>query len=142
MAQQRSNRGFASMDPEAQRAIARKGGRAAHESGHAHEWTPEEAAKAGHRGGLAAHHRGRGAAHRDTAARRHPGTSTGQTAPEHSDMKSEQLEQGQRSAAEEQPPESEREHSSQAEQELEEEQQTSRPSRGRAARREGEADNG
>ncbi|HPP75517.1 MAG TPA: KGG domain-containing protein, partial [Armatimonadota bacterium] len=31
-------RGFASMDPEKQREIARKGGRAAHEKGTAHEW--------------------------------------------------------------------------------------------------------
>lgn len=82
MAQQRSNRGFASMDPEAQRAIARKGGRAAHESGHAHEWTPEEAAKAGHSGGLAAHHRGRGAAHRETAARRNKPAGTQDASPQ------------------------------------------------------------
>jgi general stress protein YciG len=54
---ERRGRGFASMDPEAQRAIASMGGRAAHESGHAHEWNSEEAARAGHRGGLAAHRR-------------------------------------------------------------------------------------
>ena len=42
-----SNRGFASMDPEQQRDIAAEGGRAAHASGHAHEFTPEEARKAG-----------------------------------------------------------------------------------------------
>ncbi|GEM_PF-1485240 len=62
---QRRGRGFASMDPEAQRAIASMGGRAAHESGHAHEWNSEEAAKAGHRGGLAAHRRNRAATHRE-----------------------------------------------------------------------------
>jgi hypothetical protein len=42
-----SNRGFASMDPQKQREIASEGGRAAHASGHAHEFTSEEARKAG-----------------------------------------------------------------------------------------------
>jgi general stress protein YciG len=42
-----SNRGFASMDPQKQREIASEGGRAAHASGHAHEFTPEEAREAG-----------------------------------------------------------------------------------------------
>ena len=36
-----SKRGFASMDAEKQRKIASKGGRAAHEKGTAHEFTPE-----------------------------------------------------------------------------------------------------
>jgi hypothetical protein len=35
------------MDPEKRREIARKGGKAAHEKGTAHEWTPEEAREAG-----------------------------------------------------------------------------------------------
>lgn len=48
-----SGRGFASMDPNKQREIASKGGKAAHESGRAHEFTPEEAREAGRRGGLA-----------------------------------------------------------------------------------------
>lgn len=39
----RTRRGFAGMDPERQREIARKGGRTAHELGLAHEFTPEEA---------------------------------------------------------------------------------------------------
>jgi uncharacterized protein len=39
----RTRRGFAGMDPERQREIARQGGRAAHELGLAHEFTPEEA---------------------------------------------------------------------------------------------------
>ena len=47
----KSNRGFASMSPERQREIASKGGRAAHEKGTAHEWTPEEARRAGRKGG-------------------------------------------------------------------------------------------
>ena len=51
------DRGFASMNPEKQREIASKGGRAAHERGTAHEWTPEQAREAGRKGGLAAHQR-------------------------------------------------------------------------------------
>ena len=46
-------RGFASMDREKQRQIASKGGRAAHASGTAHEWTSEEARAAGRKGGIA-----------------------------------------------------------------------------------------
>ena len=42
-----SRRGFASMDPNQQRAIASLGGRAAHRSGNAHEFTSEEARRAG-----------------------------------------------------------------------------------------------
>ena len=42
-----SNRGFASMDPQKQREIASEGGKAAHASGNAHEFTSEEARKAG-----------------------------------------------------------------------------------------------
>jgi general stress protein YciG len=42
-----SNRGFASMDPERQREIASEGGKAAHEKGTAHEFTSDEARKAG-----------------------------------------------------------------------------------------------
>jgi general stress protein YciG len=47
----KSLRGFASMDPEQQRAIASAGGRAAHAQGTAHEFTPEEAREAGRKGG-------------------------------------------------------------------------------------------
>ena len=47
----KSNRGFASMDPQRQREIASEGGRAAHEKGTAHEWTPDEARSAGRKGG-------------------------------------------------------------------------------------------
>ncbi|HZY19020.1 MAG TPA: KGG domain-containing protein [Ramlibacter sp.] len=43
----RSLRGFAAMDPQRQREIASLGGRAAHQSGHAHEFTTEEARAAG-----------------------------------------------------------------------------------------------
>ena len=45
------SRGFASMDTERQREIARKGGKAAHEKGTAHEFTPDEARAAGRKGG-------------------------------------------------------------------------------------------
>lgn len=48
-----SNRGFASMDEDKQREIAAKGGRAAHESGNAHEFSSEEAREAGRKGGEA-----------------------------------------------------------------------------------------
>jgi general stress protein YciG len=47
------------MDPEKQRAIASKGGRAAHQKGTAHEWTREEAQEAGRKGGREAHRRRR-----------------------------------------------------------------------------------
>ncbi len=46
-----SNRGFASMDASKQREIARKGGKAAHAQGRAHEFTTEEARSAGRKGG-------------------------------------------------------------------------------------------
>ena len=46
-----SKRGFASMDPQRKREIASKGGRAAHEKGTAHEFSPEEARQAGRKGG-------------------------------------------------------------------------------------------
>ncbi|HXS35420.1 MAG TPA: KGG domain-containing protein [Flavipsychrobacter sp.] len=46
-----SKRGFASMDENLQRDIARKGGKEAHHKGVAHEWTSEEAAAAGRKGG-------------------------------------------------------------------------------------------
>ncbi len=47
------DRGFASMDRTKQRAIAVKGGKAAHAAGTAHQWTQEEAKVAGRKGGLA-----------------------------------------------------------------------------------------
>ncbi len=49
--QRKSVRGFAAMDAEKQREIARKGGRAAHEQGVAHEWSSQEAKEAGKKGG-------------------------------------------------------------------------------------------
>jgi len=46
-----SQRGFAAMERDKQRAIASKGGKAAHEKGTAHEFTPDEARQAGKKGG-------------------------------------------------------------------------------------------
>jgi general stress protein YciG len=48
---ERDERGFAAMDAERQREIASQGGRAAHQRGTAHEFTPEEARHAGRKGG-------------------------------------------------------------------------------------------
>lgn len=49
-----SDRGFASMNKQAQHKIASAGGKAAHAKGTAHEWTTEEARAAGRKGGLKA----------------------------------------------------------------------------------------
>lgn len=48
-----SKRGFASMDKATQRAIASKGGKIAHETGKAHEFSAVEARVAGRKGGKA-----------------------------------------------------------------------------------------
>ncbi len=73
----KSNRGFAGMDPEKQREIAAEGGRAAHASGNAHEFTPEEAREAGSKGGKAAHASGN--AHEfDSEEAREAGSKGGQ----------------------------------------------------------------
>jgi general stress protein YciG len=46
-----SKRGFASMDEDRRREIASEGGKAAHQSGNAHEFDSEEAREAGRKGG-------------------------------------------------------------------------------------------
>lgn len=46
-----SSRGAASMDPSKPGEIPSKGGKAAHESGHAHALTPEEAREAARKAG-------------------------------------------------------------------------------------------
>lgn len=46
-----SNRGFAAMDPEKQREIASKGGKASHQSGNANEFDSNSGREAGQRGG-------------------------------------------------------------------------------------------
>jgi uncharacterized protein len=48
----RERSGFAGMDREKQREIARRGGRAAHQKGTAHEFTADEARAAGRKGGV------------------------------------------------------------------------------------------
>jgi len=47
-----TDRGFASMEGDKQRSVARKGGMAAHSHGTAHEWTVEEARAAGRKGAI------------------------------------------------------------------------------------------
>ena len=51
----RKPRGFAAMDRKLVSEIARKGGKAAHTAGTAHEFTSDEARAAGRKGGLASH---------------------------------------------------------------------------------------
>lgn len=48
-------RGFAAMDRSLVSEIARRGGRAAHAQGVAHEWTTEQAREAGSKGGKKSH---------------------------------------------------------------------------------------
>ena len=79
----KERRGFASMSPEKQREIASKGGRAAHEKGTAHEWTPDEARNAGRKGGqISRGGRGRLVVPAEGAGEGVPGTSS---APERLD---------------------------------------------------------
>jgi len=56
----RRPRGFAAMDPKLVSEIARKGGKAAHTAGTAHEFTSDEARAAGRKGGMATHAKRRG----------------------------------------------------------------------------------
>jgi general stress protein YciG len=51
----RKPRGFAAIDRNLVKEIARKGGKAAHAAGTAHEFTSEEARVAGRKGGQATH---------------------------------------------------------------------------------------
>ncbi len=51
----RRPRGFAAMDRRLVSEISRKGGKAAHSAGTAHEFTSEEAREAGRKGGHASH---------------------------------------------------------------------------------------
>ena len=55
----RRRRGFAAMNRDLVRDIARKGGKAAHAAGTAHEFNSEEARAAGRKGGQATHARRR-----------------------------------------------------------------------------------
>ena len=71
------------MDAHRQREIARKGGRAAHEKGKAHEFTPDEARAAGRKGGEKVSVNRRHMAEigrrggRSSAQRRRPGAAVG-----------------------------------------------------------------
>lgn len=56
--------GFAAMDPDQQREIASKGGKAVHAKGRSHEWTREEAIVAGRIGGAKSHGGGRKPKHK------------------------------------------------------------------------------
>jgi general stress protein YciG len=48
---EKSRRGVAAMSPEQPRRIASVGGRASHQSGRGHRFSPEEAREAGRKGG-------------------------------------------------------------------------------------------
>jgi len=67
-------RGFAAMDRKVVSEIARKGGRAAHSAGSAHQFTSDEARVAGRKGGLTTHPKRREAAQRQQEA---PGEAAG-----------------------------------------------------------------
>ena len=75
------------MDSHRQKEIARKGGRAAHEKGKAHEFTPDEARAAGRKGGEKVSLNRRHMAEigrrggRSSAQRRRPGANGGSTMP-------------------------------------------------------------
>lgn len=51
----RRPRGFAAMDPKLVSELAKRGGKAAHRAGTAHQFTSEEARVAGRKGGQATH---------------------------------------------------------------------------------------
>ncbi|MBI5710926.1 MAG: stress-induced protein [Candidatus Eisenbacteria bacterium] len=81
-------RGFAALDRERQREIASKGGRAAHDKGTAHEFTPDEAREAGRRGGVAVSRDrehmsriGREGGLSSRGGRRHAGARSGEERP-------------------------------------------------------------
>lgn len=78
----RERRGFAAMTPDKQREIARRGGRAAHQKGTAHEFSADEARAAGRKGGVAVSRDrehmsriGRAGGLSSRAGRRNPGSS-------------------------------------------------------------------
>lgn len=59
MSNEKKPRGFAALTKEKLAEISRKGGRAAHQAGTAHEWTSEEAGQVGKKGGKAVRRRER-----------------------------------------------------------------------------------
>jgi general stress protein YciG len=80
-----SNRGFASMDPAKQRAIAAEGGRAAHASGNAHEFSSEEAREAGRKGGQASHGGKADASNKSSGSHSSSGGTRGGSSEQHSE---------------------------------------------------------
>jgi general stress protein YciG len=71
----RRPRGFAAMDRKLVTELARKGGKAAHLLGAAHEFNSDEAREAGRKGGLASHVKRRA---RDAAAEAENGSKGGE----------------------------------------------------------------
>ena len=51
----RKSRGFAAMDPQLVSELAKRGGKAAHRAGTAHQFTSDEARVGGRKGGMATH---------------------------------------------------------------------------------------
>lgn len=78
-APQPRRRGFAAMDRDRVKAIASKGGRAAHAAGTAHQFSSDEARVAGKKGGMAPHVRRGGVRRRGTnESASVPSTNAGQ----------------------------------------------------------------
>ena len=93
------NRGFASMDPARQREIASEGGKAAHQKGTAHEFTSDEARRAGsmsHGNRQSAEASSRSSTARSSAK---PGEQAGSKQSEHGGSRSGSMEGGHESGA-------------------------------------------
>ena len=93
------NRGFASMDPARQREIASEGGKAAHQKGTAHEFTSDEARRAGsmsHGNRQSAEASSRSSTARSSAK---PGEQAGSKQSEHGGSRSGSMEGGPESGA-------------------------------------------
>lgn len=78
-----SGRGFASMDSQRQREIAAEGGRAAHASGNAHEFTSQEAREAGSKSHGGGGNRGENDGAGNTRASADSGNSRGGSSEQH-----------------------------------------------------------
>ena len=93
------NRGFASMDPARQREIASEGAKAAHQKGTAHEFTSDEARRAGsmsHGNRQSAEASSRSSTARSSAK---PGEQAGSKQSEHGGSRSGSMEGGHESGA-------------------------------------------
>ncbi len=107
-------RGFAAMDQAKQREIASRGGRAAHRRGTAHQFTVEEAAAAGRKGGqsvsknrehmaqigrkggLAAHNRDQSATNKSEQQANQPNIHNGHAAPTKTETAQQRLNESKR----------------------------------------------